>query len=700
MRILRQGSLTFRITAGMATVLVISVVAIAVTLLSLSRQAAEDAAMAHLAELATGQAAVIRADIGQAVDDARALARAVAVEQARPAPDRRVVDAHLARLAGERPAYAGVWVDMAPDAFDRRDAEYAAARAAAGDAPTEILALPGTGRMSLLWYPDETTGRPVADATDGAAFDEVMTKEYYRAAARARGAAVTLPYLDDFTKALMTSTVMPVMAGGKILGVAGVDITLAGIAERLSAIRPYGAGWLAVVASDGSYVAHPDPARLSHADDDLPGALRQAIAAGRSITAAAELDGTPHHLHLEPLTFNEAAGRWTLVVAVPRDAFMAEADRLLISCLAAGGLALLLGLIIAWLLGRGISRPVQAMTGVMGRLAGGDLAVDIPARGQRDELGEMARALDLFRETALRARDLDAADRAARARSEARAAALAEAQAEFDSRAGALVDVLARSAAELNSTAHALSGIAGTTRGRADEVADEAERATRSVETVAGATADLARTFEDIRRRVDRSVGDAEAAEAETRRTDVAVARLTENAGRIGEVVDMIRGIAEQTNLLALNATIEAARAGEAGKGFAVVAAEVKQLADQTARLTDDILVQVTGIRDATTETARSISAVGNAIDGLTGTARDIRAAVEEQDRATRDIARNLQDAAGATRQAAGRMADIRAAAGETGTAATRVLAAAEAVGRDSAGLAAEVRRFGEMARD
>ena len=679
-----------KIIIGVAAVLAAGAAAVTAVSLVLTRDAAHNAAVLLAAETADRHGARVAADLSTALNAARATAALVEVERSTGSPRRETVNRYLRRTAEVNPLYAGVWVDMADDGFDGRDRDFAA-----HDRTTEILGLPKTGRMSLLWLPGDKGVQ--ADDSEGYPFSDVQEKEYYKAAATARKAVLTEPYLDDFTKRLMTSAAAPVMDGakdGRVIGVAGVDMALTGLTDLVRAVKPYGDGYAAVLTGSGLYVAHPDGGRLSTPDDDLPEAARRAVAEGRAFDGIVALNGAPHYLRLAPIQFAGADGVWSFMVAAPQSSVMADANRLtLLTVLVSLG-CVALGCLVAWKVGDGIARPVASLTGAMTRLAAGDLETVVPGAGRDDEAGGMARAVEVFKEGLVRARELDRQQKADWQAKEARAAALADLQKGFEERVGGLTGALASAAHQLESTARGLTGIADQSLGRSEQVAASARAAAENVQTAAAATEELSASVQDIGRQVGESARIADAAVTDVKRADEAVVVLAESAERIGAVVELINSIAGQTNLLALNATIEAARAGEAGKGFAVVASEVKNLANQTAKATEDIVGQIKGIRDATQEAVTAVQGISETIAQVSRIASGIAAAVDQQAAATQEIARSVIQAADGAQEVSGGMGDIRAGAGETGAAADQLLAAAAALAGQSKDLSREIDGF------
>ena len=341
-----------------------------------------------------------------------------------------------------------------------------------------------------------------------------------------------------------------------------------------------------------------------------------------------------------------------------------------------------------------VCRPVLALAAQMGRVATGELGIEILGRDRRDEIGAMAHALERFREDLVEAAKLaetQAADHVAKDRHTARVDALV---AGFDGSVVGVLQTVTAAAAELDATARSMTGIAADTTRQAGCSAEGARQATVNVQTVAASAEELAASLREIAHQVGRSTQIVGQATEEARATDANVTELAEAASRIGEVVQLISSIAGQTNLLALNATIEAARAGEAGKGFAVVAAEVKALANQTGRATEDIARQISAIQGSTGKAVDAIGRINTAIAAVSEVASGIAAAVEQQTAAVGEISRSAADAAQNTAQVSDSVATLTRMSGDAGAAATQVLGAAEELARQSATLRSDVGSF------
>ncbi|CAA7622171.1 methyl-accepting chemotaxis protein [Magnetospirillum sp. SS-4] len=357
-------------------------------------------------------------------------------------------------------------------------------------------------------------------------------------------------------------------------------------------------------------------------------------------------------------------------------------------------LAILLGGGYSILIGRGIANPVLALTAAMNRLAAGDTNIDIPRSPCRDEVAEMEQALAVFKRNAVERLQLEERERAEVAERERRAATIGSLTAEFDRSVSGALNIVAGAATELQSTAQAMSANAEQTNRQAANVAAATEQASASVQTVASAAEELSASIGEIGRQVEQSSRIAQNAADEAARTNQTVQGLAESSARIGDVVNLINDIASQTNLLALNATIEAARAGEAGKGFAVVAGEVKNLANQTTKATEEIGAQIGAVQSATEEAVGAIAGIVRRVEEINQIAAAIASAVEEQSAATAEIARNVQQAAAGTQEVAANIGGVTMAASETGRSSGDVLAAARTLAHESDDLKVMVSRF------
>jgi methyl-accepting chemotaxis protein len=362
-------------------------------------------------------------------------------------------------------------------------------------------------------------------------------------------------------------------------------------------------------------------------------------------------------------------------------------------CICIGAIVLICGAT-GWSLLRAISGPVMQMTAAMRQLAQGDLAAPIPCTGRNDELGGMAAAVAVFKDSMVNAARLAAEQAQHAAAKAARAERLGQLVHGFQAGISTLAHALQSGAAELESTSHIMSDSAVQTRKQAMNVESASAQTDASMQTVASAAQQLSTSIDEISRQVTESTRMTNQAVLDTQRTDSHMRALADGAERIGEFVGLISRIAGQTNLLALNATIEAARAGESGRGFAVVAAEVKSLASQTSQATEEIGSRVAEISAATRQAVESITAITGAIANISSVATSIASAVVEQGAATAEIARNVQQTATAAQAASASIGGVSQLAEATGSAAASLQSAATKLTQQTGTLSQEVSRF------
>jgi methyl-accepting chemotaxis protein len=359
------------------------------------------------------------------------------------------------------------------------------------------------------------------------------------------------------------------------------------------------------------------------------------------------------------------------------------------------GVALVLGAMLAGLISLGITRPVRAMTNAMTTLAGGNVGVEIPARDNTDEVGEMARAVQVFKDNMIETERLRGEQEEQKRRTEQQQRqAMREMADSFEAAVGDIVREVSSQADELQATAQSMSATAEETERQSATVAAASEQAASNVQTVASAAEELSSSIAEISRQVATSSEMTARAVEDTRRTNEEIQGLAEAAQSIGDVVKMINDIASQTNLLALNATIEAARAGDAGKGFAVVASEVKSLANQTAKATEEVRGKIAEMQVATTHSVEAVRDIGETIRRINEIVTSIADAVEQQGAATQEIARNVQQTSLATTEVSANIVGVTKAANDTGAASTQVLGTAGELAQQSQILRSQVDNF------
>lgn len=354
------------------------------------------------------------------------------------------------------------------------------------------------------------------------------------------------------------------------------------------------------------------------------------------------------------------------------------------------------GVIVSFLIGRGISRPAIAMSAAMRELAQGNFGVQLPGLDRFDEIGQMARAVEEFKIQAIASAERETSEREAKSRELAatRRGELHNLARSFEAAVGNIIEAVGTASSELEHSATILTKSSAETQQLGGAVAVVSDATSANVQSVVSATEEMAASVAEIGRQVTNSNAITNEAVGQAERADARIAKLSLAASRIGDVTKLITSIAAQTNLLALNATIEAARAGEAGRGFAIVAQEVKALASQTASATSEISNQIAEMQLATEDSVVAINEISGTIGRVSQIASTIAAAIEQQGAMTREISRNVEQAANGTAQVAASIAEVNRGAGDTGTASSQVLTSAQLLSGESARLRGEMEKF------
>jgi methyl-accepting chemotaxis protein len=538
----------------------------------------------------------------------------------------------------------------------------------------------GTAAGKMMMFPND----PLPDGYDP------RVRPWYKDAVATAGMTITLPYEDASTKQTVLTAALPVVKNDKTIGVVGGDFSLTTLFNIVSGITLPGNG--------RAFVIHENGTILIHEDTSLVGKnVRDIYKGDYTFTPTvhhAEMHGTPHLINFTNIPKLPAV-KWYVGIEVEETAIMASVNKLrwsvLISTLIA---AILLMGVMYMIIKKTVAAPIQAITKTMGDLARGNLNTVFPRPKREDEISAMVRAVEVFRDNARIQKDLEAQQAADQQRRERRAQRIEEMVSNLDAEIAQIIGTVSSASTELEATAQTLSDTARGSAQNATSVAAASEEASVNVQTVAQSSSNLATSINDIMQRVNASLGIAARASTEATRTDKTVRSLVDATDRVTQILDLITDIASQTNLLALNATIEAARAGEAGKGFNVVANEVKNLANQTARATEDIASQIQTMQSISGEAAQAIKAIAEIIQEINTISEDISQSVRNQEASTGEIAQSVEEAAKGTQEVSHNVVNVTRSAQETGDSANQVLNAAQELAENSERLKRKLDQF------
>ncbi|MDY0885553.1 methyl-accepting chemotaxis protein [Dongia soli] len=682
-------SLSAKILLSVIGALLIGMAAMAYILSSKSSNTTEKMALENGRSLASGITSRVQSNLNPGFKTIEAIRDAFIGLQGKGVTDRMMYLAMIESAVKANPQYLAIWTAWEPNAVDGKD--------------TDFVNKPGhdaTGRfVPYVVYKDANN----VDLTPLVDYDKPGPGDYYLLARNSGKPQIVepYPYQVNGKTVVMTSLVTPIIIDGKIKGVVGLDLNLESIQTSLDAIRPYETGNVSLISNQGNWATFRDTSKITHPIDAETPSLTQtkaAIAAGQPYTYSdySKSAGTTVFRVFEPVTIGQTTTPWSVMVNLPQDKILAPSRELTTFILVAAAVLIIIMAIIITFLVRGlIARPLTGLTQTVGALAEGNTAVDVPSTQRGDELGVMARAIDVFRGKLIEMDEMRQRQAEAEREAEVEKKRLMNELADnFESSVQGVVQAVSSSATELRANAQSMSSVAEESTRQASAVAAAATQASANVTTVAAASEELSASIGEISRQVSDSTNVARAAVDEVAKTGETIESLAQAADKIGGIVQMINDIASQTNLLALNATIEAARAGEAGKGFAVVASEVKSLANQTARATDEISGQIGSMQEITRQAVDAIQHISSTMGRISEICSTIAAAVEEQSAATQEISNNAQQAAAGTDEVNRNITGVSEAAQEAGGASTQVLTAASELSSQSEMLKMQVDTF------
>ncbi|OKH88828.1 methyl-accepting chemotaxis protein [Thalassospira sp. TSL5-1] len=641
----------------------------------------------------------MRSDVGSAADDMSArleLALGAAegfadmtaafVQTAKTSQipgNREFISQTLRESLKDHGSWFGTWTLALPNALDGADKDW-----------INKSGSTGAGIFTPYWVRDgeKVVLATVPDMT--ISYDE----GYFAVSYASKKSAVLEPYVEDSAgtdPVLMTSATAPVIVDGAVVAVSGVDLDLGGLQARVANEKPLGAGKIWLVTDKGTVVAHPDKELLAKLLADSGVSQQQVEQALEQDFVIADIDGVENYLVALPVQFGNAPQKWTVIGAVPSKAVLASANAASRDAVIIGLIVLVVAVGAALLLGKFLARPILNLAAVMGSMAEGELHIDIPYAGQTNEMGKMAAALANFRDKSLRAKQLEEeAEKAEKRAEQERILAMRKVADDFEATSGKAVGSVSSAAVALGDITQRMGQLVQRARTRMADATGGADLASENVQVVASAAEELLSSIEEIGQQVSMAADIAREAAQEAGQATTSVGDLDDKARQIGEVVVIIQDIAAQTNLLALNATIEAARAGDAGKGFAVVANEVKGLANQTAKATDQISEQVSVIQGAVGAAVQTIGRIDEVVGRVEGISTAIASAVEQQSAATREIASSASKASDGVRTFADNIAELAQSIEEVGNVSTDVQDSASHLRNDAGSLETAVSTF------
>ncbi|HYD30983.1 MAG TPA: methyl-accepting chemotaxis protein [Azospirillaceae bacterium] len=647
-----------------------------------------DLALRHSSEVGEHHAEQIKGELNRAMATVEALAHAFGMMRRSWVTDRTAYNDVMRAMFEGNPEFFSLWAGFEPNAIDP-DADH-----------EDDIGCNEKGRFLPQWYREDKQNKLRA-------FEEPQETgpgaEFYFRAKASRKPVVTEPYSYKIGEqtVLVVSLVAPVIVDRRVIGVVALSLPLDRISGSLDNVRPLETGRISLISHQGAWAGFRDRDALgkpvAEFDPQLA-PIAEKIKDGQHLEFHTEepSSGSRAQNFLIPISIGATGTPWGMLTTIPLDK-VNEPSLMLQSWTLAGGVVTLfiltgvlsiVGLIV-------VRRPIASTVVAIEQLATGNYTAEIAGTERRDEIGQVNRALQVFQKSLAHVTELEQEKR----HQEERTAVLRRQEMErladaFEAALSGIAAAVSSGAGELEASACSLTGIAEETSRQCMTVAAASEQATTNVRTVASAADGLVTSINEITRQINVSAETASAAANQVEHTNGTVEGLVAAAQRIGDVTGFIQQIASQTNLLALNATIEAARAGEAGKGFAVVAQEVKNLANQTAKATDDIRLQIQQMQEATSEAVAAIRDIGRMITSINANVRAVTTAADQQESVTSEISRNIQQAAEGTRDVTANITGVTQASGETGRMAQDVLHASRTLAEQAEHLRNEVQAF------
>ncbi|SNY90748.1 methyl-accepting chemotaxis sensory transducer with Cache sensor [Cohaesibacter sp. ES.047] len=686
---------TKMLVASIATLTIVLAIGIAVIAWQ-SSSITQNLSLEQARSIAKREAAEVKNTLEYGLVSASNMTHALAALKEQKDVSREVWTAILQKTLQNNNKLSGTWGAVIGDKLDGKDGKFI---------NTEHHDASGIWRPYFFRNPNGSIGFRTISDMDTKSEGELA---WFYGAYNSGKPYMTDPYSWDMggRTVVGVSIGIPIKDGsGDTIGVAGTDLILTDLSEMLASEKPLGTGSVHLLSKSGKWVAHHDQSLLGKdwAEQRASADLEHKSAVLNAVKSASPYSYEGHSNTLgedvvriiEPVTFGDTGQAMALVINVPIKTLSADSQHILNAVLLVGLVLMLATGGALFIVGRSvISRPLTTTIESIRALVNRDYNVKLSYLDRQDEIGQINQALEVFRDSSQKAEQLSHEQEQEQREQIKRAEQVNTLAHEFDKQISGLLQTVARSVDELTSASITLTNGADDTSKRSNAVAAASEEATTNVETVASAAEELFSSVNEIDRQVGQSNQIAENAVTQALHTNEKIEGLSTAANRIGEVVSLITDIAEQTNLLALNATIEAARAGEAGKGFAVVAAEVKELANQTSKATDEISQQIQAVQSETNGAVNAIKAITDTIEQMNQIATAISEAVQQQGLATKEIAQNIQEASTGTKEVSNNIVGVSNSANETGSAARMVNQSASNLKVEADSLSHDVQKF------